>query len=66
MANTPVHIELEQIVQLKKKHPCGGDLWKIVRVGADVKITCLTCQRTVMLDRAEFIKRIKKVEPCKP
>ena len=59
-----MQIELNQIVQLKKKHPCGGDRWKIVRVGADVKITCLTCQRTVMLDRADFIKRIKRIESC--
>ncbi len=59
-----MQIELNQIVQLKKKHPCGGDRWKIVRVGADVKITCLTCQRTVMLDRADFIKRIKRIETC--
>jgi hypothetical protein len=61
-----MQIELNQIVQLKKKHPCGGDKWVIVRVGADVKITCLTCHRTVMLDRAEFIKRIKRIEACKP
>jgi hypothetical protein len=58
-----MRIELNQIVQLKKKHPCGGDRWKIVRVGADIKITCLVCSRTVMLDRAEFIKRIKRIEP---
>ena len=44
-------IALNQIVQLKKKHPCGGDRWKVVRIGADIKITCLTCGRTVMLDR---------------
>ncbi len=59
-----MQIALNQIVQLKKKHPCGGDRWKIVRVGADVKITCLTCDRTVMLDRADFIKRIKRIESC--
>ena len=54
--------EVGDIVKMKKKHPCGGTRWKVVRVGADIKITCLTCQRTVMLDRAEFEKRVKKVE----
>lgn len=58
-----MQIAIGQIVQLKKKHPCGGDRWRVTRVGADVKITCLTCERTVMLDRAEFEKRVKKVEP---
>ena len=57
-----MQIHLGQIVVMKKKHPCGGTRWKVVRVGADIKITCLTCQRTVMLDRAEFEKRVKKVE----
>ena len=58
-----MQIAIGQIVQLKKKHPCGGDRWRVTRVGADIKITCLTCGRTVMLDRAEFEKRVKKVEP---
>lgn len=57
-----MQIAIGQIVQLKKKHPCGGDRWRVTRVGADVKITCLTCARTVMLDRAKFEKRVKKVE----
>ncbi len=47
-------------IQTRKKHPCGGDLWKIIRVGMDVKIRCLTCGRIVMLERAEFLKRMKK------
>ena len=55
-------VQVSDIVVMKKKHPCGGTRWKVVRVGADIKITCLTCQRTVMLDRAEFEKRVKKVE----
>lgn len=58
-----MQIAIGQIVQLKKKHPCGGDRWRVTRVGADIKISCLTCGRTVMLDRAEFEKRVKKVEP---
>ena len=55
--------EVGDIVKLKKKHPCGGNLWKIVRVGANVKLVCQTCQRTIMLDRGEFEKRVKSLEP---
>ena len=58
-----MQIHLGQIVVMKKKHPCGGNRWKIVRVGADVKLVCQPCQRTNMLDRGEFEKRVKSLEP---
>ena len=45
----------------KKKHPCGSDVWTVIRVGADIKIRCSGCGRIVMMDRADFIKRMKKV-----
>jgi len=54
-------IRLDDIVQMRKKHPCGSDQWKVIRIGADVKIKCLGCGRIVMLDRSVFIKRRKKV-----
>ena len=50
----------DQVV-LKKPHACGGNLWEIVRVGADVKLKCTACGRVVMLDRLEFLKRAKKL-----
>ena len=54
-------IRLSDIVQMRKKHPCGSDQWKVIRIGADIKIKCLGCGRIVMLDRAVFVKRRKKV-----
>mgnify|MGYP001783149821 CR=1 FL=1 len=45
----------------KKKHPCGNDVWTIVRVGADYKIRCDKCGRVVMLDLLTFEKSLKKV-----
>ena len=50
----------------KKKHPCGGDVWEIVRTGADFKIRCLTCGRVVMLTPDELKKRVKRVAEEKP
>lgn len=47
----------------KKKHPCGNDVWTIVRVGADYKICCDKCGRVVMLSSSEFLKSVRqKVE----
>ncbi len=48
-------------MQLRKPHPCGGYEWEIVRLGADIGIVCLTCQRRVLLPRSEFEKRVKKI-----
>lgn len=53
--------KLGSIVIMKKPHPCGTNKWEIVRVGADIKIKCLECGRTIMLPRMEFNKKIKKV-----
>lgn len=43
--------ELNDIITLKKTHPCGGREWKIVRMGADVKLQCTKCGKFVNLDR---------------
>ena len=49
------------IVVMKKQHPCGYNEWEITRVGADIKIKCLKCGRSIMLPRIEFNKKLKKV-----
>ena len=54
-------IQLGDVVRMKKPHPCGGTDWEITRVGADVKLKCLTCGRVVMLERYIFEKRVKKL-----
>ena len=52
---------LGSIVVMKKPHPCGTNEWEIVRIGADIKIKCCNCGRTIMLPRIDFNKKIKKV-----
>ena len=52
---------LSDEVIMKKPHACGSNKWIITRVGADIKIKCIACQRTVMLTRLDFEKRLKKV-----
>lgn len=49
------------IIETRKKHPCGNSQWEVTRVGADMKMKCLKCGRIVMLDREAFEKRVKKV-----
>jgi hypothetical protein len=54
-----LEIRLGDIVRLKKKHPCGGDQWQVTRLGADIGIKCLICQRRVLLERSTFERRVK-------
>lgn len=53
--------KLGSIVAMKKEHPCGNNEWEIVRLGADIKIKCIKCGRSVMLPRIEFNKKIKRI-----
>lgn len=52
---------LGDIVEMKKQHPCGSKDWEVIRLGADIKIKCLGCNRIVMLPRSQFEKRVKKI-----
>lgn len=54
--------KLGSIVIMKKEHPCGSNRWEITRMGADIKIKCLNCGRSIMLPRIEFDKKMKKLE----
>ncbi|GAB4450351.1 MAG: DUF951 domain-containing protein [Chloroflexi bacterium OHK40] len=56
----PIPLYLDDIVQMRKAHPCGGDTWRVVRLGAEIGMRCETCGRRVLLPRAEFERRIKR------
>lgn len=54
--------QLHDVVQLKKDHPCKkSSFWEITRMGVDIKLKCLGCGSSVMLERIEFEKRLKKI-----
>ena len=54
-----MEIKVGDVVQLKKKHPCGSDQWQVMRVGIDIGIKCQKCNRRVFLERAVFERRVK-------
>ncbi len=57
----PMALNVGDIIKLKKQHPCGGYNWEILRIGADFRIKCTTCDRQVWLPRREVERRIKEV-----
>jgi hypothetical protein len=54
-------LQLGDVARLRKLHPCGGYEWKIVRLGADIGLECLTCGRKVLLPRRELARRLKSL-----
>lgn len=57
----PLRLNVGDIIQLKKQHPCGEDKWEIMRTGVDFRIKCLGCSRQVWLPRRELERKIKKI-----
>jgi hypothetical protein len=56
-------IEVDDIVRLRKPHPCGAYEWNITRLGADIGLECRGCGRRVMLTRRELSRRLKTILP---
>ena len=56
-------IKVGDVVRLRKKHSCGANQWLVVRVGADIGLKCLECQRHLLLERSVFDRRVKAIIP---
>jgi hypothetical protein len=57
----PEDVGIDDLVQLRKPHPCGSYEWRVVRIGADIGLKCQLCGRRVLMDRRNFNKRVKRV-----
>ena len=54
-------LHLDDLLQLRQPHPCGNDVFKVVRLGADIGLECTNCGRRVLLERRKLANRFKKV-----
>jgi len=54
-------VRVGDILEMKKTHPCGNNLFNVKRVGMDFKIVCTRCGREVMSPRIKIEKNIKKI-----
>jgi hypothetical protein len=52
-------VSINDVIRLRKKHPCGGDEWRVIKLGVDIRIQCLKCERVVLLERTVLERRIK-------
>ena len=56
-----MNIQLGDVLELKKQHPCGSKRWKVLRVRMDFKLRCRGCGHELMLPRSKAEKSIRKV-----
>ena len=54
-------VRVDDLVRLRKPHPCGSYEWRVVRVGADIGLKCQVCGRRVLMNRRTFKKRVKTI-----
>lgn len=59
----PLEIAVDAVYRMRRVHPCGGWEWRVVRVGADIGMVCLKCDRHVLVDRRRFESRVKVLVP---
>ncbi len=52
--------EVGDVVEMKKRHPCGGWEWDVLRTGVDFRLRCRTCGRVLLLPRPKFLKGVKR------
>ena len=56
-------LNVGNVLELKKPHPCGGKLFTINRIGSDIKLICNSCGRILILERTKVEKMIKNINP---
>ena len=54
-------IHVNDVMKMKKTHPCGSREWLVLRVGMDFKLRCQGCGREVMIPRSKAEKSMRQV-----
>ncbi|SBW05056.1 conserved hypothetical protein [uncultured Eubacteriales bacterium] len=54
-------VQVGDILEMKKPHPCGSKNWQVLRVGMDFRLKCSGCGHELMLPRAKVEHGIKKI-----
>ena len=55
-------IHVNDILKMKKPHPCGSQEWLVLRIGMDFKLRCLGCGREIMVPRSKAEKSVRRIE----
>jgi hypothetical protein len=59
MSDRPaLELLLGDVLRLRRPHPCGGSEWLVDRLGADIGLRCVTCNRHVLVERRTIERRL--------
>ncbi len=54
-------VRVGDTLKMKKEHPCGSNLFYVLRSGMDFRLKCGGCGHEVMLPRSKAEKNIKRI-----
>ena len=54
-------VRLQDILVMKKAHPCGSKEWLVLRTGMDFRLRCQGCSHEVLLPRSKAEKNIRQI-----
>lgn len=54
-------IRVNDVLVMKKNHPCGCNRFFVLRSGMDFKLKCEKCGHEIMIPRSKAEKSIKQV-----
>lgn len=64
MSGVVMEIKIGDIINTKKKHPCGSHQFEILRVGMDFRMRCVICDKQIWISRTNLEKRITSIIPA--
>lgn len=54
-------VRVNDILTMKKTHPCGASQWLVLRSGMDFRLRCTGCGHEVLLPRSKAEKNIRRI-----
>lgn len=64
MATPIIPMQVGDLLELKKPHPCGERKFRVLRIGSEVRISCVGCERDMLLDRVKLERAVRKHFPA--
>ena len=56
-----IRFKTDDIIELKKPHPCGSKEFRVLRVGGEMRVVCCGCGRDMTIDRLKLEKATKRI-----
>ena len=56
-----IKFKVGDTLEMKKPHPCGNKLFRVLRVGSEMRVVCLECGRDMNIDRIKLERATKKI-----